>query len=124
MHERRPLIAAEPVQRDHRHLRPSDPGWLELGPVGRNQQYRQVGDLLDSKIEHLARGRIAPMQVLKSYQDRLLPRQCLELPQQRGQCPLLFALRAQVERREALAAGKRQHLGDKGNVARFGPVAE
>jgi hypothetical protein len=26
MHEHRPFIAAEPVQRDHRHLRPSDPG--------------------------------------------------------------------------------------------------
>ena len=34
MHERRPFAAAEPVQRDHRHLRPSDPGRLELGPVG------------------------------------------------------------------------------------------
>ena len=31
-HERRSFIAAEPVQRDHRHLRLADPGRLELGP--------------------------------------------------------------------------------------------
>jgi hypothetical protein len=52
------------------------------------------------------------------------PRQRLELPQQCGQCPLLLALRAEVERREALTAGKRQHLGDQRKVARFRPVAE
>ena len=64
------------------------------------------------------------MQILEDHQDRLPPRQRLELPQQRRQCPLLLALRAQVERREALAAGKRQHLGDQREVARLRPVAE
>jgi hypothetical protein len=39
-------------------------------------------------------------------------------------CPLLLALRAQVERRKALTAGNRQHLGDQREVARFRPVAE
>jgi hypothetical protein len=64
------------------------------------------------------------MQVLKNHQYRLSSRQRLQLPQQRRQCPLLLALRAEVERREALTAGKRQHLGDKGDVARFRPVTE
>ena len=64
------------------------------------------------------------MQVLEDHQYRLTPRQRLELPQQRRQCPLLLALRAEVERREALAAGKRQHLGDQRDVARLHPVAE
>ena len=64
------------------------------------------------------------MQVLEDHQYRLPPRQRLELPQQRRQCPLLLALRAEVERREALAAGKRQHLGDQREVARLRPVAE
>ena len=59
------------------------------------------------KVEQLARCRIDPMQVLKEHQYRLPPRQCLELPQQRRQCPLLLALRAELERREALTAGKR-----------------
>ena len=58
MHERRPFIAAEPVQRDHRHLRPTDPGRLELRPVWCDQQHRQRRDLLDRKVEQLARGRI------------------------------------------------------------------
>ena len=124
MHERRPFAAAEPVQRDHRHLRLADPRRLELGPVCHDEQHRQRRDLLDSKVEHLARGRIDPMQVLEDHQYRLPPRQRLELPQQRRQCPLLLALRAQVERREALAAGKRQHLGDQREVARLRPVAE
>ncbi len=53
-----PFAAAEPVQRNHRHLRRSDPGRLELGPVGYDQQHRQACDLLDRKIEQLARGRI------------------------------------------------------------------
>jgi len=39
-------------------------------------------------------------------------------------CPLLLALRAEVERREALAAGKRQRLGDQREVARLRPVGE
>ena len=62
------------------------------------------------------------MQVLKDHQYRLPPRQRLELPQQCPQCPLLLALRAEVERREALTAGKRQHLGDQRDL--FRPVAE
>ena len=96
-------------------------GRLELGPVRHDEQRR---DSLDSKVEHLARGRIDPMQVLKDHQYRLPPRQCLELAQQCRQGPLLLALRAEVERREALAAGKRQHLGDQREVARLRPVAK
>src|SRR5215469_6079072 len=64
------------------------------------------------------------MQVLEDHQYWLPPRQRLELPQQRRQCPLLLALRAEVERRELLAAGNRQHLGDQRDVARLRPVAE
>ena len=64
------------------------------------------------------------MQVLENHQHWLSRRQRLELPQQRRQCPLLLALRAEVERRKALAAGKRQHLGDQREVARLRPVAE
>jgi hypothetical protein len=97
---------------------------LELGAVGCDQQHRQLGDLLDRKVEQLVRSRIDPMQILEDHQYRLLPRQHLELPQQRRQCPLLLALRAEVERREALAAGKGQHLGDQREVARFRPIAE
>ena len=106
MHEARPFIAAEPVQRDHRHLRPSDPGRLELRPVCHDEQYRQPRDLFDRKVEQLARGRIDPMQILADHQYRLMPCQRLELPQQRRQGPFLLALRAEVERREAVAAGK------------------
>ena len=54
MHERRSFAAAEPVQRDHRHLRLADPRGLELRPVGCDQQHRQVGDRLDSEVEQLA----------------------------------------------------------------------
>ncbi len=125
MHEGRPLAAAEPVERQHRHLRLSGPGRLELGAERCDQQHRQARDPLDGKVEHLARGRIDPMHILEDHQYRLPPRQRLELAQQRRQCPLLLALRAEVERREALAAGKRQHLGDQRRVvARFRPVAE
>src|SRR6516225_12210554 len=64
------------------------------------------------------------MQVLEDHQYRLPPRQRLKLPQQCRQCPLLLALRAEVERRETLAAGKRQHLADQRDIARLRPVAE
>ena len=41
------------------------------------------------------------------------------------QCPRSFlALWAEVERRETVAAGKRQHLRDQREVARFRPAAE
>src|SRR5215472_7931123 len=64
------------------------------------------------------------MQVFEDHQYRLPPRQRLELPQQCRQCTLLLALRAEVERRETVTAGKRQHLADQREVARFRPVAE
>ena len=64
------------------------------------------------------------MQVLEDHQYRLPLRQRLELAQQCGQCPLLLALRAELERGKALAAGKRQHFGDQREVARLRPVAE
>ena len=64
------------------------------------------------------------MQILADHQYRLPLRQRLELPQQCAQCPLLLALRAEVQRRKALAVGKRQHLGDQREVARLRPVAE
>ena len=64
------------------------------------------------------------MQVLEDHQYPLSPRLRLELPQHRRKCPLLLALRAEVERREALAAGQRQHLGDQRDVARLRPIAE
>jgi len=64
------------------------------------------------------------MQILADHQYRLPLRQRLELPQQCAQCPLLIALRAEVQRRKALAVGKRQHLGDQREVARLRPVAE
>jgi hypothetical protein len=61
------------------------------------------------------------MQILADHQYRLPLRQRLELPQQCAQCPLLLALRAEVQRRKALAVGKRQHLGDQREVARLRP---
>src|ERR1700757_4953203 len=64
------------------------------------------------------------MQVLEDHQYWLPPRQRPELAQQPRQCPLLLALRAEVEWREALAAGKRQKIRDQRDVARFRPVAE
>jgi len=64
------------------------------------------------------------MQVREDHLYRLPPRQRLELLQQRCQYPLLLALRAQVERRETVTAGKRQHLGDQRDVARLRRVAD
>ena len=46
------------------------------------------------------------MHVLEDHEHRLLTRQTFELPDQRFQCPLLFALRA--EARQRVAAGSWQ----------------
>jgi len=102
----------------------ADPGRLELGAVGRDQQHWQVCDPLDRKVEQLARRGIDPVQILEDHQYRLPPGQRLELAQQRRQCPLLLALRSEVERREAVATGERHHLGDQGDVARLRRLVE
>ena len=60
------------------------------------------------------------MQILKDHQHWLSSGQTFELPQQRGQRALLFALRAQIERRETIAAGHRQQLHEQGDVAGLG----
>src|SRR5215472_10656621 len=60
------------------------------------------------------------MQVLKDHQQWLSSGETFELPQQRCQRASLFALRAQIERREPLAPWHRQQFQQQGDVAAFG----
>ena len=84
MHQRRPLVAAKPVQCQHRHLRPSDPGRLELRPVGCDQQHRQARDLRDLRSSSSREVGSIQCRILKDHQYRLSPRQRFELSQQCG----------------------------------------
>src|SRR5882724_1958825 len=60
------------------------------------------------------------MQILEDHQNRLRSGQAFELPQQRRKGALLFALRAQLEWREAITTGQRQQLDEQGNIADLG----
>jgi len=77
-------------------LRLSGPGRLEFRAERHDQQNRQAAHALYGEVEQLARGRIDPMRVLEDHYHRLPARQTFELMDQRLQCPLLFALWAQV----------------------------
>ena len=72
------------------------PGRLELGTERHNQKHRQAAHTLYGEIKQLARRRVDPMRVLEDHQHRLLACQALDLPDQRFQCALLLALRAEV----------------------------
>src|ERR1700730_14103481 len=92
------------------------PRRLELGTEGGDQKDRQMLDLRHNEVEELPRSRIDPVQILEDHQDRLRSRQPFELPKQRCQAALLFALRAQLEWRETIAAGQRQQLHEQRDV--------
>ena len=105
-------------------MRLAHPGRLKLGTEGGRQQDRQTVDPREHEVEELARSRIDPMQILKDHQHRLRSGQPFELPQQRRKGALLFALWAQLEWRETIAAGHRQQLDEQGHVADLGCRSE
>src|SRR6516164_5565169 len=81
-------------------------------------------DLWENEVEELPRSRIDPMQILKDHQDRLLTAQPFKLSQQRRKGALLFALWAQLEWCETIAAGQGQQLHQQRNVAGLGRPRE
>ena len=95
--QRRAVAPAEPVQRQHRHMRLAAPGVLELGTEGDDEQDGQPRYPIERQVEQLARGRVDPMRVLEHHQDGPAPRQGFELMQQRFEQHLALALRAEVE---------------------------
>jgi len=71
------LAPVQAIEGQHRHLRLTGPGRLELGAERHDQQHRQIRSPLDYKVEQLARGRVDPMHVLENHHQRLLARQTL-----------------------------------------------
>ena len=68
--QRRAVAPAEPVQRQHRHMRLAAPGVLELGAESDDEQDRHPRHPIDRQVEQLARGRVDPMRVLENHQNR------------------------------------------------------
>src|SRR5262249_12412218 len=83
-------------------LRLADPGRLELGTERHDQQYRQVADVLDGKVEHLAGRGVDPMHILEDHNYRLQAGQTFEVSKQRPKCLFLLALWAEAWQRVAL----------------------
>ena len=54
---------------------------MELGPKCDNEQDGQARHPLDGAIQQLQPGRVDPVDILEDHQDRLLPREDLELPE-------------------------------------------
>ena len=88
-HQSRPVTPVQAIK--HKQADPglANPGRLELGAEGYDEQNGQPAHLLDCEIEQLARGRIDPMRILENDQHWFLARQALKLPNQGLQCPLL-----------------------------------
>jgi hypothetical protein len=107
------LGGCEAVERDVGNVRETGPGRLVFRPEGDQYQYRQGADALDRQIEHFERGRIGPVDILEQHQNRLLPRQCLELVEQGRQGQAALLRRAQCERRIALAGWDREQGSDE-----------
>jgi hypothetical protein len=49
------------------------PARLKLRPVGEHDQQRHGSHPVDQQIQHLQRGRVGPMRILKQHHARLLP---------------------------------------------------
>ena len=79
LNHRGTLPAREPLERVRRDVRQADPGRLELGPEGDDEQHGQARHPLDDAIQQLQRGRVDPVDIFKDHQDWLLPSEEFEL---------------------------------------------
>ena len=65
------VAAVEAAQDHRRHPRPADPGRLELGAVGHQDQHGQAEGALDRQLHELHGGRVDPVHVLEDEEDRM-----------------------------------------------------
>jgi hypothetical protein len=65
--QRRTVTPVEPVQRQHRHMRPAAPGVPKLRAEGDDEQDTQPRYAIERQVEQLARGRVDPMRVLEHH---------------------------------------------------------
>ena len=103
----------EPIDGESRHVRPSDPGRLELWTERHNQQHRKGANPVDDPTEHFQARWIGPVRILEDHQQGVLPRQCIHLRGERFQRFLPALLWFQVERRITSVVRERQHLGEQ-----------
>src|SRR3954454_22316394 len=96
-------------------MRLSAPGVGELGSEGGKDQDRELLEVFDRQVEQFARARIDPMQVLENHDDRPLPGEAREVPQEGLESPLLFRQRRQIERRIKRALQEKQ-LGEQRDI--------
>ena len=87
-----------------------DPGRRELWPEGEDRQHPQRRRPVDEEVQQLARGGVAPMQVLPHHQHRLTCRQSLDLRHLGVKRLLLALLRGEIEGRIAFARRDRQQV--------------
>jgi hypothetical protein len=113
LHHRRPVIQAEPGERQRAYVRLTRPRRREIGSEGDDHQHRQVRDALDGQGQKLLRRRVDPVHVLVDHQNRLVRRERHELVHERFERQLLLALRGQIERRVTLAGRHAEQRGDQ-----------
>jgi hypothetical protein len=113
-HDRRDPGAPQPVERE-----PGDVGVggdlrLEVWPAGQQEQDPGVGDLVQSLLDQLERGRVDPVGVLQEHEDRLPGCQPAQLLDERAQRPRPLPLRGHVEGTLARGAVEAEQIGDQG----------
>ena len=109
----------QPIDGEGRHVRPSDPGRLELWPERHDQQHAEGLRIRSTTRPNSFQARgVGPMRILEDHQHRILPRQRLHLRNERFQRSLPALLRGQIERGIASVVRQRQHLGKQCRVLR------
>ena len=101
----------QPIDGEGCHVRPSDPGRIELWPERHDQQHGKAANPVDDPTKHFQARGVGPVRILEDHQHRILPRQRLHLRNERFQRSLPALLGGQFERRIASVVRQRQHLG-------------
>jgi hypothetical protein len=87
----------QPIDRENRHVRPSDPGRVELWTERDNQQHTQGPKAVNDPADSFEARGIHPMRVLDDHQHRILPGQRLHLANKRFEGFLPTLLGGQIE---------------------------
>src|SRR5205807_7759794 len=91
----------------------ANPGRLKFRSKGEQCKDRQAAHPFDGQIEELEGGGVRPVRVLEEKQDRLPPRETLELIEQCRERPAALLRGAERQRRIPLADADRQQRSKK-----------
>jgi hypothetical protein len=97
-------------------MRLPHPRRRELGPIGHDQQHRQLANVIDDDVEELPRRGIDPVRVFQDHQHGPARGESGKLHKKAPQQQLLAALEAERQRGMALVGRDREKVGKERDI--------